>query len=208
MFLFYPKNKAFVFTLCALLFSPYLLSQSLEEQKPPVTIGIALSGGGAKGFAHIGVLKVLEEEGIPIQVVTGTSMGSIIGALYAIGYTPAMLEQIALRDNWIDFFNENPTREAKSVFQRTLEDKHIVSVPLNDGKFSLPRGFLEGQKFSLMLSKLTLPYHNVDDFTTFPIPFACVATNLRTGEGKRLVMGILHKQSEPVFIPKRVNLVK
>ncbi len=191
MFLFYPKNKAFVFTLCALLFSPYLLSQSLEEQKPPVTIGIALSGGGAKGFAHIGVLKVLEEEGIPIQVVTGTSMGSIIGALYAIGYSPEMLEQIALRDNWIDFFNEKPTREAQSIFQRTLEDKHIISVPLNDGKFSLPRGLLEGQKFSLMLSKLTLPYHNVDDFTTFPIPFACVATNLRTGEGKRFVSGDL-----------------
>ncbi len=191
MFLSHTKNKAFVLTLCVLLCSPYLLSQPIEEQKQPVTIGIALSGGGAKGFAHIGVLKVLEEEGIPIQVVTGTSMGSIVGALYAIGYSPSMLEEIALRDNWIDFFNENPTREAKSVFQRTLEDKHIVSVPLNDGKFSLPRGFLEGQKFSLMLSKLTLPYHNVDDFTTFPIPFACVATNLRNGEGKRFVNGDL-----------------
>ncbi len=191
MILSYTKNKAFVLTLCALLCSPLLFSQTVEEQKPPVTIGIALSGGGAKGFAHIGVLKVLEEEGIPIQVVTGTSMGSIIGALYAIGYSPSMLEDIALRDNWIDFFNENPTREAQSIFQRTLEDQHIISVPLDNGKFSLPRGLLEGQKFSLMLSKLTLPYHNVTDFKTFPIPFACVATNLRTGEGTRFDQGDL-----------------
>src|SRR5690554_452583 len=88
--------------------SSSVLAQTNEPVKPEVKIGIALSGGGAKGFAHIGVLKVLEEEGIPIQVVSGTSMGSIVGGLYAIGYTPAMLEEIAMRDDWVDFFSSNP----------------------------------------------------------------------------------------------------
>ncbi|MFA5670551.1 MAG: patatin-like phospholipase family protein [Balneolaceae bacterium] len=169
------------------------LAQINEPIKPEVKIGIALSGGGAKGFAHIGVLKVLEEEGIPIQVVSGTSMGSIVGGLYAIGYTPAMLEEIAMRDDWIDFFSSNPARETQAIFQRSLEDRHVVSVPLNNGRFALPQGFFEGQKFSLMLSQLTLPYHNVSDFTAFPIPYGTVATSLETGEGVLFTQGDLEQ---------------
>lgn len=184
--------------LTKLLLILFFLSTSVPAQtndtiKPEVKIGLALSGGGAKGFAHIGVLKVLEEEGIPIQVITGTSMGSIVGGLYAIGYTTEMLEEIAIRDDWMDFFSSNPARETQAIFQRSLEERHVISVPLNNGRVSLPQGFFEGQKFSLMLSQLTLPYHNVSDFTTFPIPFGTVATNLETGEGVLLTHGDLEQ---------------
>lgn len=166
-------------------------AKQANEGKPVPVIGLALSGGGAKGFAHIGVLKVLEEEGIPIRVVTGTSMGSIIGGLYAIGYSPQMLEEIAMRSDWLDFFMSNPTRDIQPIFERAPFRRHIVTVPLNEGKVALPQGFFEAQEFSLMLSQLTLPYHKEDDFTKFPIPYGCVVTDLETGEARFLTGGDL-----------------
>ncbi len=175
--------KIYFFLLSLLMiFAPGLSAQNSD--KPEIKIGLALSGGGAKGFAHIGVLKVLEEEGIPIHLITGTSMGSIVGGLYALGYDSKMLEEIAIKDDWMDFFSSNPAKRPYAISQQSFEQQHVFSVQLNEGDFSLPRGIFEAQMFSLMLSQLTLPYHNIKDFTKFPIPFGAVATNLKTGEGK------------------------
>jgi len=161
-----------------------------EDQKP-VKIGLALSGGGAKGFAHIGVLKVLEKAGIVVDVVSGTSMGAVIGGLYSISYTPAQLEDIALNNDWNELFNESPSRRFQSMIQKVQNNRLILSVPYRNGNIGLPRGLIDGQKIGLLLNQLTLSYHNVVDFRDLPIPFACVATNLNTGEGVRLESGYL-----------------
>ncbi|HLR33020.1 MAG TPA: patatin-like phospholipase family protein, partial [Fodinibius sp.] len=157
----------------------------------PVKIGLALSGGGAKGFAHIGVLKVLEEAGIRPDVVTGTSMGSIIGGLYAIGYTPAMLEEIVQAHDWDAFFSNRSPRRYQSIYQKTNPSQNLLTFPFRDGSVKLPRGIIKGQKIAMLLYRLTEPYHGVTDFRNLPIPFASIATDLATGEAVRMDHGFL-----------------
>jgi NTE family protein len=161
------------------------------EERKSHKIGLALSGGGAKGFAHIGVLKVLEEAGIQVDVITGTSMGSVVGGLYAIGYSPAMLEEIALGNNWEELSTNRSPREYQSIFQKTYRQQSLLSFPFRGGSVMLPRGLIKGQKIALLFYRFTLPFHNESDFTKLPIPFAAVATNLATGEGVRLDHGYL-----------------
>ncbi|SHG24373.1 NTE family protein [Fodinibius roseus] len=162
----------------------------IADRDPP-RIGLALSGGGAKGFAHIGVLKVLEEAGIRPDVVTGTSMGSVIGGLYAIGYTPAMLEDIALSNNWEEFFSNRAPRQYQSIYQKTNHSQNLLTFPFRDGSVRLPRGLIKGQKIAMLLYRLTEPYHGVSDFRNLPIPFASIATDLATGEAVRMDRGYL-----------------
>ncbi|SMO51888.1 patatin-like phospholipase family protein [Fodinibius sediminis] len=162
-----------------------------DSAPPPPKIGLALSGGGAKGFAHIGVLKVLEEAGIQADVVAGTSMGSIIGGLYAIGYTPAMLEELALTYDWETFFSNRSPREYQSIYQKTNPAQNLLTFPFRDGSVKLPRGLIKGQKIAMLLYRLTEPYHSVSDFRKLPIPFASIATDLATGEAVRMDRGYL-----------------
>ena len=154
-------------------------------------IGLALSGGGAKGFAHIGVLKVLEEAGVPVDVVTGTSMGAIVGALYSIGYTPAMLEDIAVSQDWQALFDDRPERDLVSFEQRKDADQFLVSLPLQGARIQLPSGLVTGHGVMMMLTRLTRGVHDTYDFSTLPIPFACLATDVQTGEAVRLERGYL-----------------
>lgn len=157
-----------------------------------IKLGLALSGGGAKGFAHIGVLKVLEEEGIPVHMVSGTSMGSIIGSLYAIGYSPQEIEDIAINTNWNILLNDsyqiNPQQVSNSILNK---DTYLVTFPFEDKQLSLPAGLIDGQNISMLLYRLMLPFHDVRDFTKLPIPFSAVATNLATGEPKTFTNGYL-----------------
>ncbi len=164
-------------------------ANSPDKRSPK--IGLALSGGGAKGFAHIGVLKVLEEAGIQPDIVTGTSMGSVIGGLYAIGYSPAMLEEIALSNNWEEFFSNRSPRQYQSIYQKTNQSQNLLNFPFKDGSVRLPRGLIKGQKIAMMLYRLTEPYHGVTDFRNLPIPFAAIATDLATGEAVRMDRGYL-----------------
>ena len=165
----------------ALLCAPAIAAASGAEEPVP-RVGLALSGGGAKGFAHIGVLKVLEEAGVPIDVVSGTSMGSIVGALYAIGYTVDEIEGIALGEDWEDLFDDRIPRRDRALEQKPMEDRYIVSLPIVGGGVGLPRGMVAGQKISALLDHLTLSVHGCGDFSEFPIPFVCVATDIVTGE--------------------------
>lgn len=162
-----------------------------EYNETELKIGLALSGGGAKGFAHIGVLKVLEEAGIEVDVITGTSMGAVVGGLYAIGYSTDQLEDIALNTDWNELFDESRPRKYHSIFQEQTNERLILSVPYESGTMSLPSGLVEGQKISLLLTKLTLPYHETSNFRELPIPFACVVTNLETGKGVFVDSGYL-----------------
>ncbi|MEM8489063.1 MAG: patatin-like phospholipase family protein [Bacteroidota bacterium] len=154
-------------------------------------IGLALSGGGAKGFAHIGVLKVLEEENIPVDLVAGTSMGAIVGGLYAIGYTPEVLETLALDQNWQGLFDDRPGRSLVSFEQRKETEQFLLSLPFENGRVQLPSGLINGHGVMMLLARLTQSVHDQYRFENFPIPFASVATDLETGEAVRFEEGYL-----------------
>ncbi len=147
-------------------------------------IGLVLSGGGARGAAHVGVLKVLDELHIPIDAIAGTSMGAVVGGLYASGLTGREIEKIISGVDWQDAFRDRPRRYDLS-FRRKQEDQDfLVQLPLGlrDGKFLLPRGLIQGQKLGLLLRQLTLGAADAPDFDHLPTPFRAVATDLETGK--------------------------
>ena len=152
-------------------------------------IGLVLSGGGARGAAHVGVLKVIDELKIPIDVVTGTSMGAIIGGLYASGMSALEIEKALDEVDWSDVLKDDTIRTELS-FRRKEQDKDFIRrsvVGVRDGTVKLPFGVLQGQKLLLLLKKLTRPVSGVGDFDRLAIPFRAVATDIVTG--KAVVIG-------------------
>lgn len=170
-----------------------LTAFSLFGQTEKPRIGFALSGGGAKGLAHIGVLKVLEENGIYPDLVTGTSMGSIVGGLYSIGYTPDELSEFATNLDWNDYFNDSYPREYLPVEEKARADRYQLTFALEGGKLKLPRGLIQGKKIQTLLAGLTASAHGHSDFDNFCLPFRCVATNLETGEAVVFSSGPLRR---------------
>ncbi|MBU8921488.1 MAG: patatin-like phospholipase family protein [Bacteroidales bacterium] len=158
--------------------------------KRPV-IGLVLSGGSAKGLAHIGVLKVLEEEGIQVDLVAGNSMGSLMGALYALGYTPAMLEDIALNTDWIELLGNKFDRKHVSIEKKERMERYAFDLILDGYKVRPLSGLLSGRKVHRLLTRLTWPANFLDDFSQMPRPFRCIATDITTGEGVILDSGSL-----------------
>jgi len=147
-------------------------------------IGLVLSGGGARGAAHIGVLKMLEQMHIPIDAVAGTSMGAVIGGLYASGLSPTDIESLMNSVNWAEAFSELPPRRELS-FRRKEEDRNfLVKLPLGirGRKLQLPSGLIEGETLTRILRRATLPISGIKDFDRLPTPFRAVATDLSTGE--------------------------
>jgi NTE family protein len=170
-------------------------AQATEAQPAPTRpkIGLVLAGGGAKGAAHVGVLKVLEEMKIPIDFVVGTSMGSIVGGLYASGMRPQDIEREIQNIDWEDVFIDAPNREDRS-FRRKQDDALYVfkaKPGFSDGKIKLPLAYVHGQKFDLQLNRLTLPVTQIKDFDQLPIPYRAVATDLETGKEVILKSGNL-----------------
>jgi len=177
----------------ALLFL-FLLISVIAGQSPAVNrpkIGYVLSGGGAKGIAHVGVLKVLEEVGLQPDVITGTSMGSIIGGLYSIGYTAGEISQLIETTDWNTILtNEIPSNQV--IIRRKHEyNRYMLQMPIYDGKIGLPSGLIEGQKLSQLFSGLSWRQAGVEDFHDFPIPYTCIATDLLYGEMVELSSGDL-----------------
>jgi NTE family protein len=154
-------------------------------------VGVVLSGGSAKALAHIGVLRTLEDVGVPVDVVTGTSMGAMIGGLYAIGYSAAGLETIATTLDWPFYFQDAPLRELLGIDRRLLGTRTIISFPIAHGRIGLPSGVVGGQRVSALLARLTWPAQTERDFRRFPIPFVAVATDLATGDAVVLDSGSL-----------------
>ena len=160
-----------------------------EEAAPAAStsrpkIGIAFSGGGAKGCAHIGVLRVLEEMRVPVDFIAGTSMGSIVGGLYATGMDPDQLTEAILTVDWADALRDKPGRK-DLVFRRKDDDlRYIPDLELGLGKGGLkyPTGLRTGQKLNGLLRKFTLPVRTVHDFDDLPTPFRAVATEIATGQ--------------------------
>jgi NTE family protein len=156
-------------------------------------ICLVLSGGGARGIAHIGVLKVLEEMKIPIDCIAGTSMGAVVGGLYASGMTAQQIDAAMRSVDWQEAFRDAPPRR-ELAFRRKQDDQNfLVRLPLGlqHGKILLPKGFIQGQKLQETLRQLTLPFNDKTNFDLLPTPFRAVATDLVTGNAVVLDRGDL-----------------
>lgn len=156
-------------------------------------VGLVLSGGGARGMAHIGVLRRLEELRVPIDAIAGTSMGAVIGGLYASGLDAREIETVMTSVDWQDAVRDRPPR-ADLTFRRKAEDQNfLVRFPLGlrGGDFKLPKGLIQGQKLTQLLRQLTLPVADVATFDELPTRFRAVATDLETGEAVILDRGDL-----------------
>ena len=178
-------------------------ADSLQTYHGP-RVGVVLAGGGAKGAAHIGVLKYIEEMGIPVSYVTGTSMGSIIGGLYALGYEPTELADIIASADWTRLMSNSIERRCHSNEQRFYSDRELLSVPFGFGDMSyarqnimnsLPAAIINSSNIQNLFSRLSVGYTDSMDFNQLPIPFACVAIDIITGDSV-----VLHSGSFPLAI--------
>jgi NTE family protein len=152
-----------------------------QEQKRP-KIGLVLSGGGAKGFAHIGVLKVIEEAGIKIDYIGGTSMGAVIGGLYASGYNATQIDSIFHKVNFDELLNDYIPRSAKSFYEKRNDESYALSLPFSNFKVGIPQALSKGLYNFNLLSRLTRHVRQVNDFNQLPTPFLCIGTNIETGQ--------------------------
>jgi NTE family protein len=152
-------------------------------------IGIAFAGGGARGGAHVGVLKVLEELRIPVDYVAGTSIGSIVAALYASGMSPEEMDKVLASTDWDDALNDDQGRKDQPYRLKEDDQLYLIKAELgfHKGKLVLPQGLVHGQKLNYLLRRLTLPATNVRDFDRLRIPFRCVGTDIVTGA--KVVLG-------------------
>lgn len=160
--------------------APHAASTAPERPRTCLVLG----GGGARGAAHIGVLKVLERERVPIDCIVGTSMGAVVGGLYASGYTADEIEAVLNRIDWAEVLHDKPPRNERSM-RRKEDDLRLlggVEVGLSDGKIAFPQGLIQGQKLEMLLRRLLLPTWQVHDFDQLPIPFRAIATDIVSGE--------------------------
>lgn len=160
---------------------PALEGDSLTDGQKKSKVAVVLSGGGAKGMAHIGVLKVLEKAGIPVDIVTGTSMGSIIGGLYSAGYRADNLSRLVGEQDWTFVLSDKEDPRTESLYNRKKQNTYFLSKTLSttdNGKIVGVGGFIEGKNLKTLFGKLTKRYPDSISFDSLPIPFACVATNI------------------------------
>jgi NTE family protein len=179
--------------LTVLLFNPQN-SFSQEQKKDSIKrpkIGLVLSGGGAKGFAHIGVLKVLEEAGIKIDYIGGTSMGAVIGGLYASGYNASQIDSIFKRTNFDELINDYIPRSSKNFYGKKNDELYAIVLPFSNFRVGIPEALSKGMYNYNLLSSLTRNVRHVRDFNKLPTPFLCIATNIETGEEVLLNKGNL-----------------
>lgn len=187
--------------------------ETVEDVKPRPRIGLVLGGGGARGAAHIGVLKELERLRIPVDAIAGTSMGAIIGGLYATGVNAEDLEELVSSLDWNAALSDTAAREHRS-FRRKQDEREFpinFELGLRGTDLLLPKGVIQGQKLDLLLRKLTLHASHITDFDDFPIPFRAIASDIVAGEAVvmdsgDLAMAVRASMSVPgVFAPARLD---
>lgn len=173
------------------LMAPFSATQTAPEaatsaSNPPLRprVGLVLSGGGARGFAHVGVLKALEAARVPVDLVVGTSMGAIVGGLYASGMSPATLERELMTLDWDALLNDRTDRQTLS--QRRKEEDFqlspVLQLGFRDGEFRLPSGAVSTRSLEWLLRRYTLPTRGLSNFDALPTPFRAVATDMETGQ--------------------------
>ena len=164
-------------------------AQNPVKKNPKV--GLVLSGGGAKGLAHIGVLKAIDSLGVRIDYIGGTSMGAAVGGLYASGYSAQQLDSIFRKIDFDVLLGDKVPRASKTFQERKNAEKYAASLPFNNFKIQLPSSISRGQNVFNLFTKLTMNVREVSDFSKLPIPFYCMATDMETGASVLLDHGNL-----------------
>lgn len=162
----------------------------LGQQKQP-KVGLVLSGGGAKGFAHIGVLKEIDKAGIQLDYIGGTSMGAIIGGLYAAGYSAVQIEGIVKKTDFIDVLRDRLPRSSSPFFEKEFAENTAITLPVKNGSIGFPKGVSKGQNILNLLLELFAPFEKITDFSKLQTPFFCIGTDVETGEQVLLEKGSL-----------------
>ena len=200
-----------------LLASLMAVSQVCAQYSPQTKrkkVAVVLSGGGAKGVAHIGALKVIEEAGIPIDTITGTSMGSIVGGLYSIGYRADVLDSIVRAQDWNTLLLDREDLSLQRIAEREKQNTYMIStgITLKKNKgLSATGGIIKGKNLHGLFERLTSGYNDSIDFNTLPIPFACVATDMVTFTEYDFHSGVLPQAMRAsmaipaVFTPVRIG---
>jgi NTE family protein len=165
-------------TLAFLLLTVSLTA--LAQQRPKV--GLCLSGGGAKGLAHIGLLRIIDSVGIKVDYITGTSMGGIVGALYSMGYSGSDLKKIAALIDWSAAVKNKVPLRGINVEEKDEYGRYIIEMPIKKFIPTLPIGLVEGQALQKILTTLTFPAYKITNFDSLPIPFHCIAADIKTGQ--------------------------
>jgi len=171
--------------------SPAAVATKPADGRPRV--GLVLSGGGARGIAHVGVLRVLEQLQVPVDCIAGTSMGAVVGGLYASGMSADEIETLVRTLDWRSSFADRSLRQDLDYRRKQEERQFLVRLPIGFDRegFKLPRGLIQGQKLTQVLRQYTLPVATVEDFDRLPVRFRAVATDIETGEGVVLDHGDL-----------------
>jgi NTE family protein len=182
--------KKLLIILLLVLFTNFAWAQEECDQKD-IKVGVVLSGGGAKGFAHVAVLQVLEDAGVRVDYIGGTSMGAIVGALYASGYRAAQIDSIIRTVNFEIILSNVTPRSSKPFYEKDDGEKYAFTLPIKKRTVGLPTAMSEGQNLLNLVTELTQSVNNIHDFNELPIPFLCIATNLETGKQEVLNKGFL-----------------
>jgi len=178
---------------------PVLLISNLSTAQPKDTIsssprpavGLVLSGGGAKGIAYIGLLKVIQEAGLPIDYIGGTSIGSIMGGLYALGYHPDSIAKMVRSIDWDALLTDRIDRKYIAYEEKEFGENYIITLPYRDKNVSMSSYLYQGQEINLLLNHYFSPAFKTHDFNDLPTPFLCIGTDLFTGNAVLLDTGYL-----------------
>ena len=195
-------QSLFVFFLCFgfILFNTL---PAFAKQRPKVAL--VLSGGGARGGAHIGVLRVLEREGIPIDLIVGVSYGALVGGLYAAGYSVDNVERIIVGTDWWEITNNHPNRLLSNLNRKPIADRQMLALRLDKLSLKLPYGVFAGQKIQHFLNQLTLGaiYRARNDFDRLPTPFRAIATDILSGEQVVIKKWIARRGNQSEYLCSR-----
>lgn len=183
-------SNVFIFTfLFFLVVNVHAQTDSIVPKRPK--IGLVLSGGGAKGFAHIGVLKVLEEVGIQPDYITGTSMGGILGGFYALGFSADSIAKVVSLQDWELLMNDKIRRSDLAFQDKENDERYVLTLPIRKKGIDLPSGIVSGQRVTSFFTEYSAGFHDSTNFKNFPIPFSCIAADIETGNYCVLEKGYL-----------------
>ncbi len=186
------QSSKLIVILLSFVFCQNLIAQTNDSITRP-RVGVVLSGGGAKGFAHIGVLKVIEESGLPIDYIAGTSMGSIVGGLYSIGYSPETMIRLVKEQNWDAVMSDAIPRKYISVDDKILDRHYLATFPFRNRKIEMKSAIYDGAMVNLLLARLTSPVYNIRNYSELSVPFLCVAADIETAEAYEMTRGNLQR---------------
>lgn len=178
-----------VFLTFPIFVSSQVSGDSAVSKRP--TVGLVMSGGGAKGFAYIGLIKVMHEAGLEVDYVAGTSIGSIVAGLYAVGYHPDTMLSMIRKQNWDDLLTDHINRKYVAYEEKEYGETYIVSLPVSKKGVTLKEALHQGQETNLFLNRIYSPGYKIKDFSRFQTPFLCMGTELTTGDAILLDKGYL-----------------